>query len=380
MPHTLIRWFADDRSVWLKLDAAGRPRGGVQAGLPAAGEGESISVVVPAEDVLLLSAPRVARSERQLAQALPYAIEDQLAVPVETQHVAWAPSADPDRVQVAVIAKSRLDALLSRLRAAGLEPDALLPEPLLLPFAPGRAALLAEPGRVLIRSEETRAVAVTPEELPIFLSASPTDAVLAGGVELDIPAVTTRRVDDALLAYADAHDISQPLNLLQGTYAPRRRDAAQRRGWQRVAALAAGVILIAFAHLAIERQQLAATVEAQQAEMADLLRRAVPGTQRIVDPEQQLRAALAATGEGQGERALALLAAAAPALAADAQLSLDALDYRNEVLELTVTAPDIATLEALRTRLRAADLPVELAAATPGSRGVEGRLRIGGRA
>ncbi|MFN3842100.1 MAG: type II secretion system protein GspL [Rehaibacterium terrae] len=377
MPRLLVRLLPDGRAAWLALDRDGRPAGAVGAGLPPAGGQDQIIAIAPAEDVLLLGAPRVARSEKQLAQALPYAIEDRLAMPVETQHVAWAPTADPARLRVAVIARERLDTLLATLRAAGLEPDVLVPEPLLLPVG----GLLAEPGRVLLRSGETSALALTPEELPAFLPAGPVEAILAAGAQADLPAnVTTRRVDDALHAYAAALTGAIPLDLLQGDYAPRRRREGAARAW-RHAALAAGVaVALGIVHLAVERQQLAAHVQAQREEMAQLLRAAVPGTQRIVDPAQQLRAALASSGEGGGDAALGLLAAAAPALSVDAATALDALDYRDGVLELTVTAPDVAALDALRARLAAAALRVELTAATPGSRGVEGRLRIRGDA
>lgn len=377
MSRLLIRLLPDGRATWLALDRDGCPVGAATAGLPPAGAHDEVIAIVPAEDVLLLGAPRVARSEKQLAQALPYAIEDRLAMPVETQHVAWAPTADPTRLRVAVIARERLDAHLATLRAAGLEPDALVPEPLLLPVG----GLLAESGRVLLRSGETSALALTPEELPAFLPAGPSEATLAAGAQADLPAnVTTRRVDDALHAYAAALVGGIPLDLLRGGYAPRRRREGAARLW-RHAAIAAGVaVALGVVHLAVERQQLAAHVEAQREEMAQLLRAAVPGTQRIVDPAQQLRAALAAGGEGGGDAALGLLVAAAPALSVDAATALDALDYRNGVLELTVTAPDVAALDALRARLAAAALRVELTAATPGSRGVEGRLRIGGGA
>lgn len=377
MPRLLIRLLPDGRAAWLALDRDGRPVGAVTAGLPPAGGQGEVIAIAPAEDVLLLGAPRVARSDRQLAQALPYAIEDQLAMPVETQHVAWASTADPTRLRVAVIARGRLDTLLATLCAGGLEPDALVPEPLLMPIG----GLLAEPGRVLLRSGETSALALTPEELPAFLPAGPFEAVLAAGVQPALPATaTTRRVDDALHAYATALAGGIPLDLLQGGYAPRRRREGAARLWRHAAIVAGVAVALGVVHLAIERQQLAAHVEAQRDEMAQLLRAAVPGTQRIVDPAQQLRTALAGGGEGGGDAALALLAAAAPALSADAATALGALDYRNGVLELTVTAPDVAALDALRARLAAAALRVELTAATPGSRGVEGRLRIGGGA
>ena len=54
-------------------------------------------------------------------------------------------------------------------------------------------------------------------------------------------------------------------------------------------------------------------------------------------------------------------------------------EFRNGTLELSLTAPDVPTLDLLRERL--ATLPglkVELTAANPSENGVEGRIRIVG--
>jgi general secretion pathway protein L len=59
-------------------------------------------------------------------------------------------------------------------------------------------------------------------------------------------------------------------------------------------------------------------------------------------------------------------------------LTLDGVEFRGGVLELTLIASDVATLDNLRERLAQQGLQVELTGANPGSAGVEGRLRIRG--
>jgi general secretion pathway protein L len=65
-------------------------------------------------------------------------------------------------------------------------------------------------------------------------------------------------------------------------------------------------------------------------------------------------------------------------LAGGTQITLDAIEYRNGALEMTVIAVDVATLDGLRERLVQPGMQAELTAANPGSQGVEGRLRISG--
>ncbi|MDX2298129.1 MAG: type II secretion system protein GspL [Xanthomonadaceae bacterium] len=376
MSRILVRALPDGRLRWLNTAGAAR----VQSGVPAPDSEREVWAVLPAEDVLLMQAPRVARSAAQLQQALPYAIEDQLAAPIETQHVAWAAAADPNQVLVAVVARDRLDALLAALRGHGLEPDAVIPEPLLLAWSPASSSVLLEPGRAVLRYGEARAFVGHPDELAMFAGSvgAALDGIAIDGTQSPLPLRATQVREDALQAYAERARGEPPLNMLQGAYAPRRSLGHARRRWRLAALLGAVSLLLAFTHLLLERQQLARLAERQRQEMADLYRAAVPDATRVVDPELQLRTALAAAGQGGGD-GLRLLALAAPGLAADAAIRVDQLELRERSLDLVVQAPDVAALDALRARLAAA-APVELTAATPGSQGVEGRLRLSGGA
>lgn len=375
MSRILLRFAPDGELRWLSGSAPAR----IRVGVPPVGPDDRLWVVFPAEDVLLMSAPRVAHSPAQMRQALPYAIEDQLAAAIETQHVAWLPAVDPQQVSVAVVARSRLDALLVALRAQGLEPDAVIPEPLLLPWQGAVATLLLEPDRAVLRYGEARAFVGLADELHLFAGRvdAGLDGVLVGEQQSPLPLRHTRRVDDALLAYGDALHNEAPLNLLQGDYAPRRRAGRTQRAWRWASALALALGLLSFAHALLERAQWAALVERQRAEMADLYRAAVPGASRVVDAEQQLRSALAAAGQGRGDAGLALLAQAAPALASDSRVQLDALEWRDKQLELVVSAPDVETLDALQQRLALGAI-VDLTTMTRGSSGVEARLQVSG--
>ena len=112
----LIRLDAHGDAAWLALGRDGTPLHGERAGLPeAAADVTETIVLVPAEDVLVLPMPDLPGSPRQRQQALPFAIEEQLAAPVEQQHVVL--SADPQAVLV--VARTRMQGWLSRLHGAG---------------------------------------------------------------------------------------------------------------------------------------------------------------------------------------------------------------------------------------------------------------------
>ena len=84
-------------------------------------------MLVPGEDVLLAETSVAARSREQLARAVPFALEDQLAEPVETVHFAVLADS-PREPGVAVVRRDRMASLARRSRAAGIRPDVSRPE------------------------------------------------------------------------------------------------------------------------------------------------------------------------------------------------------------------------------------------------------------
>lgn len=378
MARYLVRILPDGSLRWLSSADPVRLREGV----PSLAQDDRLWVVLPAEDVLLMQAPQVARNEAQLRQALPYAIEDRLAAPIETQHVAYTRALEPGQLMLAVVARARLDAVLATLRAHGLVPDVLVPEPLLLPWQPGGASLLVEPGRALLRFAQAGATLLEPESVGAWTGGR-LDTVRAwevAGAQAPDAIGSRQACSDALRVFVERLAEEPELNVLQGDYRVRHRSGRALRNWRWAAGLAGLALLLAFTYAGLEYRQLAHLVDTRAAEMAALYRSLVPGATRVVDAEAQLRSALAVVGQGGGDVAVDLLVASAPALVADARVRLDAVQWRNGVLELQVTAPDIAALDGLRGRL-AGVARTELANAIRGSQGVEGRLRLsrGGR-
>jgi general secretion pathway protein L len=387
MPHSLlIRLFAGGATEWLAQGRDGAVLQGPVSGLPQVAADEVV-LLLPAEDVLLLAAPRIGRSRAQTAQALPFAIEEQLAAPVEAQHVAFDDRGSGDSVAVAVIARQRLDAALAALQAAGITVERAYAESQLLPLSDGMATAWIDGDRTLLRWTTSGALVTSTAHLADIIAllrdsdvgarpwrifsddAGAVPATLGSTAE---PVGTPLRWLASRLAQVDGPQ------LLQGDYRPARRRSESRGLWRWAAGLAAAALLFVLLQAGVERAQLQALVAERQAEMEQLLRHALPGVQRVVDPVAQLRIELERSAGPQLQGALPLLAHVAPVLAGSGRYTLEGIDYRGGALELVVIAPDIAALDALRERIAALPMQVELPSAVPGSRGVEGRLRIRG--
>ncbi len=393
----LIRLLPDGSTQWLAADRTGRILEGPRAGFPV-GLADEVIARAPSEAVTLLWAPRVGKNRRQLEQAVPFAIEENLAVPVEHCRVAIAPEQAAkdqpakDQVIVAVIANARLEAMLERLTSAGHAPDRLVPESWLLPFSGSEATLLLDGSRAVLRHGDAGALAGdAANELPQWLAylaphwpAGKQLRCVGDATALSDPLLETcgyalhREVVDSPLAYlARRLDQTPMFDLLAAGQA--RRKSLQGGALWRIAAVLAGIACtLLLGSAALEVAQLKSRHATQRLEMETLLRQALPGTTRIVDAKAQLLGEVARRqGTGAGDAALALLASVAPVLSGSGRYTIDALDYRGGTLDLTLRTDAVATLDSLRESL--ASLPgvtAELVAVTPGGGGVEGKLRL----
>ncbi|HEV7489438.1 MAG TPA: type II secretion system protein GspL [Rhodanobacteraceae bacterium] len=391
----LLRFDSDGDSTWLTQAADGRMLHGSTRGFPpstvVAGAAEII-VLTPAEDVLLTEARVAARNRAQLMQAVPFAIEDQLLTPVEDLHFA-ATRGPGDTVGVAVVAKATLHAWLDRLDAAGIRPDALLPESIALPSPADRAAALIENDRAIVRFAQWSAFVCAPADLAAWLQRAngagpprPLDAYdFRDGTATPLPGAITNlqeRQRDPL-AFLARNLGKPPLNFLEGQFAPQHRAAHGARLWRIAAVLAAIVLVLAVANLGFEVVQLARASARMDTLAEDAVRKAFPE----IDAAELARyppAELARNrierlrGGAQGNGFLHVVAEIAPVIGSTTRIQTRGIEFRNGALELGLRAPDVATLDAVRERLAALPgLKVAVTAANPSDNGIDGRIRIG---
>src|SRR3977135_2235417 len=145
-------WPAEDAELrWRRVAAGGAVRQGAQRGLEGLAPAEEIVVWTPAGETLLLRARLPTRSTAKIAQALPYALEEQLIEPPERLHFAFAQEAD-GALAVAVTRRERMESWLAALGGAGLAPTRLAPVTLSLPLADRAWTLAFVDGEIVLRS------------------------------------------------------------------------------------------------------------------------------------------------------------------------------------------------------------------------------------
>ena len=380
-------WPAEDSELrWSRVAPGGAVRQGSQRGLEGLAPAEDIIVWTPAAETLLLRARLPTRSSAKIAQALPYALEEQLIEPPESLHFAFAQETD-GALAVAVTRRERMESWLAALAAAGLAPTRLAPVTLSLPLADRAWTLSFVDGEIVLRSgvraglggpaearppawlhaalAEARSESGAPER--ILLVDAPADLDSAAWREgLGLP-LEAMRPEEAAVPEA-------PLDLLQQHYAPRARIAALKRAYVPAAALLAAWLLATLAFDAIEWTRLSRAAGAAEEEMRTLLMKSFPETRAILDPAEQMRRGLEDLSARSGIAApgdmLSLLARAAPEIERESRLRVQGVEYADRALTVRLVASE-ADAESLARTLRARSLEVEVQRA-----GGEARLRL----
>jgi general secretion pathway protein L len=322
---------------------------------PEADEPETVILVVPGSDVALHWAeiPAGLAPVQAMAAARIMASEVSAGLP-EASHIAIGRADENGQRCLGIVARAKMNAWLAEAAALGIDPDGIIPEPLLLVPPETGVRVFRRAGLDNVRGRN-RAFAAEPEIAALLLGDEANEALSVEDFERDIGSVL-----------ADA-----PLNLRQGDYAKRRQWKLDKTYIRRVALLAAAILLVTLLIQLTMIARYSFAADALEREAVDRARDAIPGAVEIANPEAQLRARLAELGggPGYGEQAGAVFTA----IRDTAGVELQAMSYdANNSLQLTAAAPGQAELDALQQRMMAAGLIV-----MPGTVRDAGGLQIG---
>lgn len=371
-------------------------RGAIEETLPQC-QGRRVILLVPGADILLCTAHVPGLGGQKLRQALPYALEDDLAEDVEALHFALGAVGEQGRRAVAVVARRHMDAWLAPFRDNGIEPDAVYPEVLGVPRVEDDAtawSLLLDGGQVLVRTGSQSGFACEPAMLSDMVGLEPPSedrqvtvyvtrenrqrveelSAAIPGAEVRVELCT--QIMDCLAEGLDRHAI----DLRQGRY-------ALRSGWQRwglpfraTAALLATLFLIHMGVLGARYVSLSQQSAELKTQARQIFTQLFPGNTRIEDiraqTEDHLNALRKAGGADTG--LFFLLEKTAQALNATPKLTLQDLQYHQNALFITLHGTDLGDLETLRQKFSSeSGVSLEVQSANSGENGVQLRLRIG---
>lgn len=211
---------------------------------------QQVVLLIPSRSVLLTRTTINTRNQRQLKQALPYALEDVIADDPENQHIVWQTYPDSAQVDVAVIDRTHLREWLSVLQAHQLRPNVILPDVFALPWQADSVTLWHQGDQVWVRTGELSGYASNHHALPMLLDAlAVTSGVQPLRLYSDQPTVLTNDPRFQIIPETEAEHLqpaslqaAMKLNLLQGLQD--ESSAQLREQWQRwrLAAILAAIV------------------------------------------------------------------------------------------------------------------------------------------
>ena len=398
MSQFLVLRLADPVS-WVITDAEGGRIGPVSTGsladaAPLAAE-RPLVVIAPGASVTFAQPELPVKSGARVAQIVPYAMEELLAGEVEQFHFAVGRTDAEGRTLVAAVRRDELRGWLDALKSAGLDPQALVPEPLCVPDNPGKTVAVIDAGQLLVRA---------PGVLPVALDAEPlTEAFALAGLEGEDRHVQlyvsqqdwqhSREMIEALREVTGSLDLqllpdgalpllasgavrSDALSLLQGDFARRTGWRAEWQRWRIAAFLALAALALHIGVHGFDLIRLRAEEQRLDAAIEQAVRIAMPDVERIVDARAQIEQRLAGGGTADPAGLLARLAAVGGAMSGGSGPTIESLGWRNGSLQLQMIAADTDVLARFAQALTARGLTADVESTTPGEKGVSAQINV----
>jgi general secretion pathway protein L len=412
MPHTLLLRLpapGEEDAEWLAIDETGVPTTTRQRGpmnlAAAVARSAQVIVMAPATQILLAEPELPPGSGLKLARAVPFALEEQLTEDVDSLVFALGKRRASGGTPVAVVSRTVLEGWLAQLGAVGIEPVAIYPDMSLLPDNPGQTVLWLENERLSVRR---------PGKLPLAVELTPvTEALIVAGVIADPLAEHQAAPSENAVLYVTRDDWGRvqleierlvdqfeslkiqlladgPLpwlarslagtdavNLLQGEFARNTDYTARWRRWRSAAVLAAGLLVAHVAAEAVQLRQAKHETAAIDTQIAQVFSSAMPA-EPLQDPRRQMQARLDQIRRAGGgpQYFLRTLEVLSGALAATPKTRIDSMSYRENALDMKVTAPSLADLSQLSQLVGKQGLTAEIQSSTPAAAGVEANLQV----
>ncbi|MEM9058166.1 MAG: type II secretion system protein GspL, partial [Pseudomonadota bacterium] len=382
---------APERASWIVVDNAGAVAGSGGAGTledaAASAEHRRVVAIVPAADVLLTRASVPVKNTAKMLQAVPFALEDQLADDVDSLHFAVGKRGDDGQVPVAVARRQQVEHWLEALDEAGLHPAAMVPDTALIP-ANGTAGptVVVDGDNTYLRQADdavavldtatftevadavglgrqheahdeddddenaTNGAPVDSDSASLFISQDDRERFpeLVGTIETRFPRCQVHGLQSgAFPRLAASATASAPINLLQGAFAPSRGSARLFKPWRGVAALLVAFAVLMIGSEAVQLYTLKATDAELDEQIVTAYRQAFPDG-RIVDPVAQMRNelnALTAGSDGGDTEFLEMIGSTATAVRAAPAAQHQNVRFARSQREHKITAPDVDTLD-----------------------------------
>lgn len=272
-------------------------------------------VMIQGEDVLLTSANVPSKQARQVLQAVPFMVEEQLASDVDVCHFAIGQRNDNGAVSVAVIDQALLTDWLDLLQDLKIKPFVLTTDLLAIPDA-DHCQVFVDGERALIRTGHTEGLCVSLDMLATTIGLLPEDqrqtievsvaADQESELQLTINQINAEyeaEVKTLVMEYSPFESLvrsfnTATINLLQGAFKVESQERRESSVWRSVAILAGCAFIL---HLfVVLGQAVYLDVQARQLDLEarELYAEIYPNDRNVRDMRRRWQNHLRSSGGG----------------------------------------------------------------------------------
>lgn len=303
-------------------------------------------VIVPAEDVLLIKAHLPKLNRRQLMQALPFALEEQLIDDVANLHFAVLSHDIEGTLPVAVIAKEKITSWLTLLKEKNISLTIMLPLTLALPYDETSQQVYALTNHYIVRTEKFSGFVVDKNNLAQLIDTT-----------TPIQTLTEEMLAEKL---SQINFAALKINLLQGEYAAKRKPKYTKNFWKLSAQLAAVWITLVFLNNLISFFILHHEESQLNHRIAAIYQENFPQSKNMIEPRERMAQKLKSLeSASQKNNFLTLLASVAEVFAKHREVRLLNLNYQQPELTLAVSTSSFDALDAITRALVSKGLTVK---------------------
>lgn len=362
-----------------------------------AAEGKRAILLAPGVDTLLVNPSLPIQNRQRLLQAVPFALENQLASDIESSHFTIGKRQEDETTPVAVVSHLKMESWIDKLEAVGIRPSAIHPEILCLPYSDGEWSILADNEIVLVRTGGYTGFAIDPgnaqqvlelllervdetqpDKLNIYCTKEAEnlfDESRLGELNCE---VTITPCDQPLQLLADNCNPQRSHNLLHTRY---RLDTGQQliwRSWYPAMAVGLVVLILTVTTSTLEYRTLSKQETELKQQIEQLFRQTFPETKRIINPQAQMTQKLKelqASGSSSSGF-LELLNLSGKAIKQQSTAGLEGISYREGQLDIQLTIRDLQLLDQLKQQLEQSQLSVEIRSANAQKNQVKAHLQV----
>ncbi len=323
----------------------------------------SVLGVAPADTTIFHEVEVPTKKRNNMLAAVPYALEDALSEEIDQLHFTimdWIPGGS---AQVAIISRVTIQGWLDTFREAGVKLDAIIPEQSLLPIHPDSSATLVRQSKdqYLIKTSPYRSFTCDSDAFDYWWSDENNHLLNMAVNHQDLAAELINQGGEHISHWAIGDDfcswiehapaqLKSAPSLLHGRFEPEHLKPGS--SWLNIAAgMAICALLLLGASQWVEADKLQQRYDANQRAIRVLFDEAFPEEEYLDLPRQQIASLLSISEDSPADETFQYMLGVSTEIALANKAELEEINYRDQQLQMGLTAPNFAALEKLTTQI-----------------------------